>query len=479
MTERLALSTRLQAITHDPYGHFLNHRQIFSPDGARVYFDTRNADPEIQRTCRIESIDWRSGEVSIEYTVPRPSEYGPGVGAVVCHPHRERLLFIHGLHSCNQARPYGTTRRFGALLATESSRSRTSASSGSVRMLLPIESRYVTSDCPRGGLRGGTHAHSWSRDGRWVSFTYNDDVVAMRHACGEGPPDRRTVGAIYLPDLDADYGGSAGKRGLAYYDCAGSQEEWSGLGWGTVLARVTDAPRFGSDDIEQACEECWVENRPLRTMAFLGRVRDARGHAIDEVYVAEWREEDRSRGVEVAEGSIGTRAQCDDAGRLVPAADGPSDPVQSLCVRRVTRTEDELHPGVSGPRNWLIASPDGRSVYFPQRDPRGVVQIARADLDSGVVTAISQLSQSIENQLAIDAAGRTLTAIVAGIPGQLEIARGVWQPLLSANAMERGPDAPRFAGAVHVLPDGSGWILHGYPGDPIHSWLQLWTITLH
>jgi len=477
MTERLALSTRLQAITHAPYGHFLNHRQIFSPDGARVYYDTRNADPEIQRTCRIESIDWRSGEVRVEYAAPRPSEYGPGVGAVVCHPLRDALLFIHGLYGCDQARPYGMTRRFGALLDVRFSRSLDSEVSASMRMVLPIEGRYVINECPRGGLRGGTHAHSWSRDGRWVSFTYNDDVVASRHARGDGPPDRRTVGAVYLPHVEAD--ASELDNPFALEGSSDCVEEWSGLGWGTLVARVTDSPRPGSDDIEQACEECWVEHRPLRTLAFLGRVRDAHGRAIDEVFVAEWSEADRSGGAKSAIGGPGTPAQSDDEGRLVPASDGDRDPVQSLRIRRVTRTENEPHPGVSGPRNWLIASPDGRYVFFPQRDLRGVVQIARAELESGQVTTISQLSESIENQLSMDAAGRTLTAIVAGVPGQLEINRGVWQPLMSANSLKGRSEAPRFSGAVHGLPDGSGWILHGYPGDPQHSWLQLWTITLH
>lgn len=476
MSERLALSTRLQAITHAPYGHFLNHRQIFSPDGTRVYFDTRNADPEIQRTRRIESIDWRSGEGRVEYTVPRSSEHGPGVGAVVCHPHRDALLFIHGLHNCDQAKPYGMTRRFGALLDASFNRLQAAATREPMRPVLPVESRYVTSVCPRGALRGGTHAHSWSHDGRWVSFTYNDAVVASRHACGNGPPDRRTVGAIYLPSVDTDAAALDNPRALERRTAC--DEEWTGLGWGTVVARVTDAPRFGSDDIEQACEECWVENRPRRTMAFLGRVRDASGRAIDEVFVAEWYETERARGAKVEMGDA-TPAQCDEEGRLVPASDGDCDPVQSLCVRRVTRTERDPHPGVSGPRNWLVASPDGRYVFFPQRDRRGVVQIARAELDTGAVTAISQLSESIENQLSIDAAGRRLTAMVGGMPGQLEIERGIWQPLLSANALDRRSEAPRFSGAVHVLPDGSGWIVHGVPCDPQQSWLQLWTITLH
>jgi hypothetical protein len=92
---------------------------------------------------------------------------------------------------------------------------------------------------------------------------------------------------------------------------------------------------------------------------------------------------------------------------------------------------------------------------------------------------ISQLSQSIENQLTLDSKGHRISAICGGVPGVLELQRGVWQPLFLMNGTDRRTIGPHFSGAVHFLPDDSGWIVHGYPSDPKHSWLQLWTLTLH
>ncbi len=28
-----------------------------------------------------------------------------------------------------------------------------------------------------GALRGGTHRHEWSGDGKWIGFTYNDAIL--------------------------------------------------------------------------------------------------------------------------------------------------------------------------------------------------------------------------------------------------------------------------------------------------------------
>jgi len=109
---------RIKAIprqrTHGSYGHFLNHRQAQSHCGRFLYYDTRNSDPEIIKTTRIESLDLIDDTVRVVYDTQSRSEYGPGVGAVVCHPLRSTILFIHGLTNCDQDRPYGMTRRFGA-----------------------------------------------------------------------------------------------------------------------------------------------------------------------------------------------------------------------------------------------------------------------------------------------------------------------------------------------------------------------------
>jgi hypothetical protein len=190
------------------------------------------------------------------------------------------------------------------------------------------------------------------------------------------------------------------------------------------------------------------------------------GQAIDEVFVAEL------RGIEPTMDRFNLRvdlresAPVDVSGRLMPP---------SRCeVRRVTYSQHRRFPGVSGPRNWLVASPDGQRVYFPMQDDQGIVQIARVELDSGRIEPISELRTSLENQIAIDSSGEWLTAICDGMPGLVSAHGGPWRPLMN------GPSLTAvLSGAVHFLPDGSGWLIHGYPKIPNSQWLQLWTITLH
>ncbi len=48
--------------------------------------------------------------------------------------------------------------------------------------------------------------------------------------------------------------------------------------------------------------------------------------------------------------------------------------------RRLTFLENRLFPGVQGPRHWLVASPDGKFLYFLLRDLSGVVQLAEVGI---------------------------------------------------------------------------------------------------
>ncbi len=461
MTLTGPFSARLRQWTGQPYGHFLNHRQIFSPDGKRAFYDTRNADPDIMVTSRIESIDLESGQTRVEYAVPSASGYGPGVGAVVVHPQRSHLLFIHGLWNCTADNPYSATRRFGALIdgtdvpidhLTDHSRE---------RKPVPFEGRWIAEGCPRGCLRGGTHAHSWSRDGQWASFTYNDHVMELRHRQRLGPPDLRTVGVVMFRDSELQI-----ERLNHPAEPGRDIENFLGVGWACIVAKVVENPKWGSDEIESAREECWVEGRPWRTLAFVGRVRNLDGQAIDEVFVAEWK--GNASTIDRFNLRINLRelAPVDASGRLMPPPECE--------VRRVTYSQHRRFPGVSGPRNWLVASPDGRWVYFPMSDNQGIVQIARVDLDSGRIEPISELRTSIGNQIAIDSSGEWLTAICDGTPGLVSAHGGPWRPLLNDLSF-----SAVLSGAVHFLPDGSGWLVHGYPKNPNAHWLQLWTITLH
>lgn len=482
---------RWEQRTHEPYGHTLNHRQIFSPDGRFVYYDTRNRDTDIQVTSRIERLDLRTSETLVVYETVHPNAWGPGVGAVVCHPNQRRLLFIHGLHNCSQLRPYAMTRRFGAL----------AWDTGGPATVAPAEARIVDGPCLIGALRGGTHAHSWSRDGKTISFTYNDAVVERRARAATitenansgkasaGPvhstiTDLRTVGVMIV-----------GRPGLCPIE---DDENFCGEFQSLIVAPVVQHPSPGSDEIDMACEECWVENRPQRTMAFLGRVRTSEGDPIQEVFLAEWTDpklDSENNVVEkclVENGDSANRhsenrhsANRRSENRVAAAASGPRfapldkegrlEAWQGVRIRRLTRTER----GISGPRNWLLGSPDGVRIYFPMPDREGIVQIHYVEIDTGTVVQLSHLEHSLENQLAIRGDGQWISGLSNSLPTLVHTTTG--ETRIVANLPH---EISKITGAIHFLPDGSGLLMHAYTAtsktkSSVNQWLQLWTCSVH
>src|SRR5690606_3611959 len=148
-------------LTHAAQGHTIHHTQVFSKDGQWIVYDTRNGDTQIGRTGSIELVDVNSGEERVLDDTENQAEYCPGVGAATFSPVQNRVLFIHGIRNADASRPYGMTRRTGVAVDTN-------------RPGEPIfmDARDVSPPFTPGALRGGTHAHSWSGDGQWISFTY-------------------------------------------------------------------------------------------------------------------------------------------------------------------------------------------------------------------------------------------------------------------------------------------------------------------
>ena len=462
---------RWEQRTHGPYGHTLNHRQIFSPDGRFVYYDTRNRDTDIQVTNRIEKLDLGTSETKVVYQISQPSAWGPGVGAVVCHPNQQRLLFIHGLRNCSQSQPYAMTRRFGALVWDTGEPARVAAA----------EARIVDAPCLFGALRGGTHAHSWSMDGKAVSYTYNDAVVERRASMGTNTEkestgsnrstltDLRTVGVMIVD-----------RPGFSPIE---DDENFSGEFQSWIIAPVVQHPRPGSDEIDMACEECWVENRPQRTMAFLGRVRTSEGESIQEVFLAEWTDPNLDSEHSVIEKCISENGDSEDTvavaascSRLAPIdSEGRLEAGPGVRVRRLTHTER----GISGPRNWLLGSPDGARIYFPMPDREGIVQMHYVEIDSGKVLQLSHLEHSLENQLAIRGDGQWISGLSNSLPTLVHTVTGETQIVTNLPA-----EITKITGAIHFLPDGSGLIMHAYTGTSRtesgeKQWLQLWTCSVH
>ena len=147
-------------LTNDSYGHLLNSTQVFSPDDEWIVYDTRNDDGGIGVTGSIEMVNVKTGKVQALYRTEHQTEYGPGVGAATFSPVDPTVLFIHGIRNADKERPYGFTRRTGVAIRTD-------------HPFKPIfmDARNIVPPFTPGALRGGSHAHSWSGDGKWISFT--------------------------------------------------------------------------------------------------------------------------------------------------------------------------------------------------------------------------------------------------------------------------------------------------------------------
>ena len=375
---------RERQITFGNYGHTLNHRQVISPDGQWAAYDTRNEDSHIARTNAIELVRIDSGETVRLYQTRTQSHFGPGVGAVSFHPHEPRVVFIHGLESNSIENPYSAARRFGALIDVQNTNACVHAEA---RTLHDSQGHRLaeTANRLKGALSGGTHAHSWNHDG-WLSFTYNDAWLERQSQIDKSVRDIRTVGFM-VPDMPIAIESQPGIQ---------AGEEFGGIYAAFLAAAVTPAAVRDSDEIEYAVEECWIGTDAA--IAFLGGVRDLRGMLFSEIYFCKLPSSSELRS-SLLQCVIG---QFDGSGSN---ASGLFKPIDNCEQRRLTHTSERKFPGVQGPRNWLVSSPSGKTLYAPMKDDRGVVQLFGVDVTTGSIEQITDLEFSIEGQITLNAAG--------------------------------------------------------------------------
>ncbi|MEO6107379.1 MAG: DUF3748 domain-containing protein [Cyclobacteriaceae bacterium] len=395
-------------LTFGAYGHMLNSDQVFSPDGEWVVYDTRNDITHIGRTCCLEKVNIKTGEIVKLYASPDQTIHGPGVGAAAYNPLSNKIIFIHGLFNCTAEKPYGFTRRFGALLREENP-----------KKIIHSEARTIQMPFIPGSLRGGTHAHTWSGDGKWISFTYNDFIMEKLGSEQGVVKDLRTIGVmapqkkVLVPDENA--------------------ENFSGEYFSVVTATVTETPKPGSDEIEKAFDECWIGkdgymkkdgSRQKRAVAFQGHVRLDDGSLATEIFVTDIPDDiTQALPGKPIEGSLTLRPG-------VPAG---------LHQRRVTFTASNKFPGVQGPRFWLRSSPDGQLLYFLMKDHNGIVQVFEVATRGGDPRQVTHYEESIETQFNLSPDGKKLTAIAGNCIWLTDVNNGKSR-MLSAPSSE--DDAP-------------------------------------
>ncbi|MEI6676961.1 MAG: DUF3748 domain-containing protein [Mariniphaga sp.] len=321
--------------------HDMDNNDNFSPDGKWLAYDTRTGVGGIGGSPSVERVNVETGEIQILFGVPDNHDYGPGAGAVSYHPIENKVIFIHGLPVCTEKNPYQQWRRTGVIVDD---------SQPNIPILM--DARDVTYPFTPGALRGGTHRHEWSRDGKWVGYTYNDAIMKKLEDSTGVKWNLRTIAVS-----------NQNHKVLVDKDEAG--ENVGGTFYSAVVVRVVPNPAPGSDEISNAASDSWIGASGYKKQdgsiqvarAFLGKVNDKNGKPVDDLFVVDIPD---SLNVPGEYGPL--------EGTLTSFPMPPKGTVQ----RRLTFTADSKFPGCSG---VVRSSADGSKISYVCRDKNGVQQI--------------------------------------------------------------------------------------------------------
>lgn len=346
-------------LTFESCGHTLHHYQIESQNGLFLVYDTRNDDTKIGETSTICLLNMQTFESEIIYQTKNQTKFGPGVGAASFSQIEDKVIFIHGIRNANKSNHYSATRRTGVAVDLKYSN-------------IPIfmDARNITYPFTKGALRGGTHSHSWKKDKNWISFTYNDYILEQEAKYNSLVKDQRVVGMMFPRKVEVELDEKL--------------ENNSGEMFSIIISKVQINAKNGSDEIEKAFDECWINS--TNNIAFQGNVRDRKGNLKTEIFVAKIPDE-----IIVSENDnlLGTDTNLPN----VPSC---------IFQERVTFTKK----GISNLRHWLRSSPDGRIVYFLMEDQFSIRQLFGVDLVSNEICQYSFLEKSIESPFNLSIDGR-------------------------------------------------------------------------
>lgn len=372
-------------ITAAPHGHVLTNAGVWTADGAWLVYDTRSdeAGATFDGT-RIERVELATGRIERLYE----SAGGACCGVVTASPVDDRVVFILGPEHPTADWSYGPARRRGVIVRC-----------GAPGNLEDLDARDLVAPFTPGALRGGTHVHQFSPDGRLVSFTYEDALLERMTPAAGHERNLRAVGvsvcgrAVGVPRTHA--------------------RNHDGTAWSVLVTDLHDVPRPGSDAISRACEEAWIGtagyrrpdgSRQDRALAFQGTVVTPAGDAISEVFVVDLPGDDAPTGGLDAPGS-GPLAGTPTTRPRAPAG---------VFQRRITFTTRRVHPGIQGPRHWLRSSPDGERIAYLARDENGVVQLFTVHPLGGEPRQVTHLRASIDSAFTWSPAGDRLACVIDG-----------------------------------------------------------------
>ncbi|MCH2200626.1 MAG: DUF3748 domain-containing protein [Fuerstiella sp.] len=348
-------------LTFDAWNHRLDNNDNFSPDDRWLVYDTRPDNGGIRMGRRIEKVNVLSGNIVTIYRAPNATTTGPGIAAASYHPTENKIVFIHGLLNHSRSQPYDWWRRFGMMI-DETRPERT----------IIIDARDVVPPFTTGALRGGTHRHEFSGDGKWIGFTYNDALMA---ATGE----RYNLRTIGVTRLDSPIRINGPKDGASF----------SGAGTSALVVRVTPDPIPGSDEISRASSDSWIgthgyttaDGRKQRARAFLGKVISLSGKEVSELFVVDIPPDLTVPG---------------DHGPLEGTTQTMPMPPHGTVQRRLTSTVDQRFPGFTGN---VRSSTDGAMLACLARDEHGVAQVVLASPVDGSRQQLTSFDSAVQSDV--------------------------------------------------------------------------------
>lgn len=345
-------------LTFDNFGHTLHHFQIESPDRKYLVYDTRNDDTKIGETSSICLLNTETFENEIIYSTSNQTEFGPGVGAASFSSFENKVIFIHGIRNANQSNPYSATRRTGVAIDLDYP-----------NHPIFMDARDINKPFTIGALRGGTHSHSWKKDKNWISFTYNDFILEQESQHNSLVKDQRVVGMMFPKKVEVNFDKTL--------------ENNSGEMFSIIVSKVVPFPHFGSNEIEKAFDECWVNS--TNNIAFQGHVRDKNGNLKKEIFIA----------------TIPNEIIIDENDNLKGTNTTSPDVPKCISQKRITFTEK----GISNFRHWLRSSNDGKTIYFLMEDQHDITQLFGINLITNEIDQYSFLDQSINSPFNLSADG--------------------------------------------------------------------------
>ena len=403
-------------ITNQRHSHVLTNIGVWSPDGKWIVYDTRSERPGTNFDGdTIECVNVETGEVRVLYR----STKGAHCGVVTCSPTEPKVVFILGPENPSPDWQYGMYHRQGVIVDMNRP-----------QVAVNLDARDITPPFTPGALRGGSHVHVFSADGQWLSYTYEDHVLAQFYEENtEHEMNFRNVG-ISVPVRPV----------RVVKDHPRNQD---GEYFSVLVAETTAHPRPGSDEIRRAFEDAWIGTRGYvkpdgqrqkRALAFQGEVATADGKLISEVFVVDLPEDITQPGDRPLEGTATSRPR----------------PPNGAAQRRLTFTANRKFPGLQGPRQWLRSAPDGSRIAFLMKDDNGVVQLWTISPNGGAPVQVTRNPFSVASAFSWSPDGKRVAHAMDNSVCVTDVATGKTMRLTMRTTDEVAPKSE----ACVFSPDG-------------------------